>query len=102
MSFLKYHKSDVDNYSTRDCEIYCLSKTRDNPLGIHKKSQCCQLTDTARERSVTVKRTKKKRRKREGRVRVECQSGQDEEEVQYRHHPAEDTYMHSLYGVCER
>ena len=49
MSFLKYHKSDVDNYSTRDCEMYCLSKTRHNPLGIHKKSQSCQLTDTARE-----------------------------------------------------
>lgn len=49
MSFLKYHKSDVDNYGTRDCEIYCLSKTRHNPLGIHKKSQCCQLTDTARD-----------------------------------------------------
>lgn len=49
MSFLKYHKSDADNYSTRDCEIYCLCKTRHNPLGIHKKLQCCRLTDVARQ-----------------------------------------------------
>lgn len=25
MSFLKYHKFDVDNYSRKDCEIYCHS-----------------------------------------------------------------------------
>lgn len=49
MSFLKYHKSDVDNYGTRDCEIYCLSKTESKPLKIHKKSHCCHLADTARE-----------------------------------------------------
>ena len=50
-SFLKYHESDVDNYTTKHCEIYCLSKTRCNPLGIHKKSECCHLTDTAKEMS---------------------------------------------------
>lgn len=49
MLFLKYHKSDVDNYSAADREIYCLSKTRHKPLGIHKKSQCCQFTDTVGE-----------------------------------------------------
>lgn len=48
-SFLKYHKSGVDNYSTRDCEIYCLSRIGYNPLEIHQKSQCCHLADTARE-----------------------------------------------------
>lgn len=62
MSFLKYHKSGVDNYGTRDCQIYGLSKKRHNPLGIHRKSQCCQLTDTAREISKSEE-DKERRRK---------------------------------------
>lgn len=48
-SLLKRHKSGADNYSTRDCEIYCLSRTGCNPLEIHQKSQCCHLADAARE-----------------------------------------------------
>lgn len=72
MSHLKCHKSDVDNYGTRDCETYCLSKTTYNPLEIHKKSQCCHLADTAREISNSEEDKEGEEEARKYRVQVAC------------------------------
>lgn len=79
MSFLKHHKSDVDNYSTEDGEIYCLSKIRHNQVGI-QKINCCQLTGTER-KICNSEEDKERREENQGKHRdkVKCQGGQDKD-----------------------